>query len=177
MAIGASIYKININLSNLNSHYYEDFKLTVAKHPSESESRMMFRLMAFLYCAHKNLAFTKGLSTTDEPELWLKDLTGDILHWIELGVPDEKRVKQALGKSRKVSVFTIHPNTAKEWSQKIRRVITTDKLSIYHLSVLENGPIDSFTKRTMNLSCMIEDDMMYLSDDNKRIGVLVEKDL
>lgn len=97
MAIGASIYKVDLNFSDFNTHNYQDFNLTMAKHPSENEARLMNRLVAFCSCAHEDLEFTKGLSTQEEPELWQKDLTGDILHWIELGQPDEKRINRQLG--------------------------------------------------------------------------------
>lgn len=175
MAIGASIYKVNLNLSNFNTHYYQDFNLTMAKHPSESEARMMNRLCAFCFSAHEDLEFTKGLSTQDEPELWQKDLTGDILHWIELGQPDEKRIKQAAGKSRKVSIFTTNESTSLEWEMKIQNKIPKDKVTINHLVIVENGPIDKFVERTMRLSCTIEDDVMYLGNDNERIGIRCQR--
>jgi len=169
MAIGASIYKADLTLSNFNTHYYQDFNLTIAKHPSENEARLMNRLAAFCYCAHENLTFTKGLSTQDEPELWQKDLTGDILHWIELGMPDEKRIKQALGKSKKVSVFTTHTNTYEDWFKKIK--IKSDKLFLYYIEVIDNGPIERIAQRNMKLSCTIEDQLMHIGDDDQRIGI------
>ncbi len=169
MAIGASIYKVDLNLSNFNTHYYHDFDLVMAKHPSENEARLMNRLAAFCYCAHEDLAFTKGLSTPEEPELWQKNLTGDILHWIELGQPDEKRIKQALGKSKKVSIFTTHPNTYLDWFNKLKT--KSDKLFIYFLEVLENGPIDKFVEKNMKLSCTFEDQMMYIGNEEERIAI------
>jgi uncharacterized protein YaeQ len=172
MAIGASIYKVNVNLSNLNTHYYEDFDLTLAKHPSENESRMMFRLVAFLFCAHKDLEFTRGLSSTDEPELWQRDYTGDIIQWIELGLPDSKRLKQACGKSKNVKVFTYHQNKSEEWYKKIKDdFISNNKLDIYHLNIVENGPLEKITQKSMKLSCLIEEQLMYLGDDNQRVGI------
>ncbi|MFT5518866.1 MAG: hypothetical protein ACI9RI_001135, partial [Oceanospirillaceae bacterium] len=100
MAIGATIYKANLNLSNLNSHHYADYSLTIAKHPSENEYRLMCRLIAFLHAAHEDLELTKGISSAEEPDLWQRDLTGNIVHWIELGMPDEKRIRQASGKAQ-----------------------------------------------------------------------------
>jgi uncharacterized protein YaeQ len=176
MALGASIYKINLNLSNFSTHYYEDYNLTLAKHPSENEARMMYRLLAFLYCAHEDLKFSKGLSNTDEPELWQKDYSGDIIHWIELGFPDEKRIRQACGKSQKVTIFTYQPSKAKEWYEKIKgKLIYNTKLSIFHFNIVENGPIDKFMENSMRLSCTIEDNIMYLGNDSERIGIEVTK--
>jgi uncharacterized protein YaeQ len=176
MAKGATIYKVNVSLSNFNTHYYQDFNLTLAKHPSENETRMMFRLLAYLYCANEKLEFTKGLSEQDEPEIWLKDFSGDILHWIELGQVEEKRIKQATSRSQKVTIFTYHQNKALEWFEKIQgKVCTNDKLEIFHLNIFENGPIEKITEKTMRLSCTIDDNHMYLGNDIERIGIEVVK--
>ncbi|PIP96025.1 MAG: hypothetical protein COW00_06995 [Bdellovibrio sp. CG12_big_fil_rev_8_21_14_0_65_39_13] len=176
MALGASIYKVNLNLSNLNTHQYGDFNLTMAKHPSENESRMMFRLLAFAYCADEKLEFTKGLSDVDEPELWMKSYGGDILQWIELGLPEAKRIKQALGKSLNVKIFAYHPNKTQEWFDKIKEPFeNNEKLEVYAFNVEENGPLDVLVSKTMNLNCLIQDGMMYLSNDSDRVGVSIRK--
>lgn len=95
MALSATIYKATIELSDLNRHFYHQFQLTLAKHPSENDSRFMFRLVAFLFSAHEDLKFTKGLSTTEEPEIWQHGPSGEIIQWIEMGLPEPKRLKQA----------------------------------------------------------------------------------
>tara|TARA_R110002072_G_scaffold534_6_gene4006 strand:- start:179115 stop:179657 length:543 start_codon:yes stop_codon:yes gene_type:complete len=178
MALGSTIYKVDINLSNFNTHYYQDFNLTMAKHPSEDEARMMYRLLAFLYCAHEDLKFTRGLSTTEEPELWQKDYTGQIIQWIDMGLPDLKRIRQACGKSQSVKVFTYHQNKAQEWYQKNKSDFEKNKkLEVYHFNVNENGPIDKFVKKSMVLSCIIEESHMYLSNDNERIGIEILSEL
>lgn len=176
MALGAAIYKANINLSNLNTHYYDDFSLTLARHPSENESRLMFRLAVFLFCAHEKLEFTKGISTTEEPDIWQKDYSGDIIQWIELGQPDLKRLKQSCGKAKSVKVFTYNPNTASEWFQKIKDSISSlDHLEIYHLSMPDKDSLEELISKTMNLSCLIEEQSLYLSNDQKRIQLSVVK--
>lgn len=166
MAIGASIYRLNVNLSNLNSNYYEDFSMTIAKHPSESELRMMFRIVAYLYSRHSELKFTKGLSTAEEPEIWQKDIQGEILNWIELGLPDEKRIKQACGKSKQVSVFTYHPNKSLDWFEKIKnKIVGNNKLVVIHLSMNSDIHIEELAQKNMHLSCVIEDGIITLSSD------------
>jgi uncharacterized protein YaeQ len=171
MALGASIYKVQVSLSNLNSHLYEDFSLTMAKHPSENEERMMYRLLAFLLCADPALEFTKGLSTTEEPELWVRDYSGDIVHWIELGMPELKRLRQACGKSQRVSVFTYQNiERVSEWFSKIKSECDSlKKLEIYQLNIIENGSLEALVERTMKLSCLIQDDQIDLSSDKARI--------
>jgi len=174
MAISATIYKVNLNISNFNTHYYEDFNLTMAMHPSENESRMMYRLLAFIYSAHEKLELTKGLSDSDMPEIWQKDYTGDIVHWIDLGQPDEKRIRQACGKSQNVSIFTYHERKGQDWFDKIKgQLINNSKLKIYHLKIIENGPIEKMVEKSMRLSCTIEDNIMHLGNDHERVGIEV----
>jgi uncharacterized protein YaeQ len=175
MALSSTIYKVDISLSNLNTHYYVDLDLTMAKHPSENESRMMYRLLAFLYCAHPDLKFTKGLSATEEPELWQKDYSGQIIQWIEMGLPESKRIRQAKGKSQSVKIFTYHQNKSLEWYKKnISDIKKDSNLDVYQFNLNENGPIDKFVKKSMKLSCIIEDEQIFLSDDNERIGIQVQ---
>lgn len=154
----------------MNSHLYEDFQLTIPMHPSENEERMMWRLVCFCLSAHPELQMTKGLSTQDEPELWQKDLTGEILHWIEMGLPEEKRIRQALGKSQKVTVFTTHPNKSREWGEKVAPKIQSEKFHAYHLKT--DGEITSLCKRGMNLSCTIQDEILTLSDENHQVEIV-----
>lgn len=172
MALGSSIYKLDISLSNLDTHYYEDFNLTIARHPSETEARMMYRVLAFLYCAHEDLEFTKGLGEVDEPTIWQKNSMGEILLWIDLGMPDVKRIRQSLGKSHHVKVFTYQEERAFEWFDKLKGSVSdNDKLEILHFKITQNGPIDKFVTRTMKLSCIIEEGKIQFSDDNERIAV------
>ena len=176
MAKGTTIYKADISLSNLNTHYYESLNLTFAKHPSENQSRMMYRLLAFLYCAHPDLCSSKGLSSTDEPELWQKDYSGEIIQWIDMGLSDLKRIRQACSKSHSVKVFTYHQTKSHDWYQKNRSDFEKiKKLEVYHLNLNENGPIDQLVTKSMKLSCIIEEQQMYLSDDSERIGIEVKR--
>lgn len=172
MAIGATIYKLNLILSNLNTHQYEDYQLTMPMHPSENEERLMWRLICFCLSANQDLQFTKGLSTQDEPELWQKDLTGEIIHWIEMGLPDEKRIRQALGKAQKVTVFTTHPNKSNEWHEKVAQKIQSEKFQAYHLSAKED--LRNLCQRTMNLTCTIQDEIVTLADENNAIDITVK---
>ena len=95
MALTATIYKAELTVSDMDRDYYATHNLTVALHPSETESRMMLRLLAFALNAHEDLTFTRGLSSTDEPDLWQRNPDDTLAHWIELGMPDEKRLRKA----------------------------------------------------------------------------------
>jgi uncharacterized protein YaeQ len=104
MALRATIHKADLHVADSDRHYYGSHSLTIAKHPSETEQRMMIRIIAFALQAHEDLIFTKGLSDTDEPDLWIKDLTDAIKLWIEIGQPDERRILKACGRADQVVV-------------------------------------------------------------------------
>lgn len=170
MALGASIYKAAVNVSNLNTHFYDNTSLTLAKHPSESELRMMYRLCAFLYSSNFDLSFTKGLSSTDEPEMWQLSASGEIIEWIELGLPDIKRVRQACGKSNRVTIFTYHKNKTEDWFKKLEKdFLQLDKLSIVQILVDDENLLEELCQKNMTIDCMIEDSTMYLSSDESRV--------
>lgn len=97
MASNATIFKAAIHIADMDRQYYQDHALTLARHPSETDERMMVRLLAFALHAHESLSFGRGVSAEEEPALWLKDLTGAIDLWIEVGQPDEKIVRRACG--------------------------------------------------------------------------------
>jgi uncharacterized protein YaeQ len=176
MALSSSVHKVNIYISNMDTNFYQEFDFTMAMHPSENQTRMMYRLIAFAHSAHEDLTFTKGLGDIEEPELWQRSLTGEILHWIELGLPDEKRIKQAAGKSRKVSIYTYHKNKALEWMPKIlTKFCDNDKVNIYNLEKIDDEELDSLVEKSMSLTCTIEDNTLYIGNDNKRIGISLIK--
>jgi uncharacterized protein YaeQ len=176
MAIGASIYKVDVNVANLNTHYYEDHSLTIAKHPSENVTRLMIRLVSFLANAHGALEFTKGLSTSEEPDIWQRDYSGEIIQWIELGQPELKRVRQSCGKSQKVRIYTYHENKSNEWFLKNKESFNTlNKLEITHLKVRSEESLEDLVERNMKLNCMIEENTLYLSNDNKRVEIELMK--
>ena len=178
MAIGATIYKANLNLSNLNTHHYADYSLTVAKHPSENELRLMCRLIAFSHAAHEDLELTKGISSADEPDLWQRDLTGHIVHWIELGLPEEKRIRQASGKAEQVSIYTYHDNKADIWLEKNRSHLSANKkVKVFHINVEGDTSLEQLLVKTMNLSCIIEEDQLHLSDADHHLTVQITQSL
>src|SRR4051794_5320453 len=102
MALKSTIYKADLQIADMDRHYYQDHSLTLARHPSETDERLMVRLLAFVRHANESLIFAKGLSDVDEPDLWQKDLTGAIELWIDVGQPDERRMLKACGRASQV---------------------------------------------------------------------------
>jgi len=104
MAIGSTINKVSLNVADMDRHYYGQHELTLAVHPSETDQRFIVRVIAFALNAHEELVFTKGLGADDEPEIWQKSLSGEIELWMDFGQVDEKRIRRACGRSKRVIV-------------------------------------------------------------------------
>lgn len=174
MATKATIYKALLNIANMDTNYYNEHNLTLALHPSETELRLMARVIAFILNANDDLAFCKGISEDDEPDLWEKDLDGSIKLWIDLGQPDEKRIKKACGRSNRVIIYTYQENMAEPWFKQIQNNINRFKnLSIIHLNIEES--IENFAKRSMVLQCNISDEELTLINDNEDLIITNKK--
>jgi len=173
MAANATICKASINIANMDTNYYDDFSLTLAQHPSENDFRLMVRLIAFILNANEDLVFCKGIAQDDEPDLWKKGLSGDIELWIDLGQPDEKRIKKACGRSDKVIIYTYQDGAASSWFKQNEKILKRFKnLSIIFLNI--DGDIEELVKRTMNLQCNTCDGELMILDEESNVSVTQE---
>ena len=173
MALGATIYKASLSIADMDRHYYNDFDLTIAKHPSETDLRMMIRVMAFVLHADEMLTFTKGLSSDDEPEIWQKNYGGDIELWIDIGQPDEKRIRKACGRSKEVVIYTYNKNAADAWwRQNESKLKRFNNLRVIHLNI--EGDPEGLVERSMQLQANIQDGELMLIHDEQSITVMRE---
>lgn len=171
MAAKATISKVNLNIANMDTHYYAEHSLTLAQHPSENDTRLMVRLLAFILNANEDLVFCKGISQDDEPDLWQKNLSGDIDLWIDLGQPDEKRIKKACGRSKKVIIYTYQEGMATSWLAQNKKLLNRFKnLSIIYLKM--DSPIEEVCSHSMTLQANITDGELSLMNDEKSIIIL-----
>ncbi len=176
MALKATICKITIAVSDMNRHYYDTTQLTLAQHPSETTERLMARLVAWTLNANPNLEFTKGLSTADEPDLWERTPSGEITHWIELGQPDEKRLKKALSLADHVSVYGYHGRTSDQWWKAISTVVKKmNRISVININHDAISQLTDMYQRTMTINAAIQEDMIWISDDSHSIEVSTER--
>lgn len=171
MAQKATIYKVELSVSDMDRHYYETHKLTVAKHPSETDERMMVRLMAFALSAHEHLEMTKGLSTDDEPDIWQKSLSGELELWIALGLPSEKIVRQSCAKAKEVIIYA-YGSTAEMWWDKIKNSTTRfDNLQVINLNEETTTALADLASRSMKLQVNIQDGEVMISADDSIVYV------
>ncbi len=170
MAANATIHKAVLNIANMDTHYYHEHNVTLAKHPSENELRLMVRVVAFVLNANENLVFCKGISQDDEPDIWEKALDGDIKLWIDLGQPDEKRIKKACGRSDKVIIYTYQDGMASAWFKQMDKVLKRFKnLSVVFLNI--DGDIEALAQRSMALQCNMSDGELTLINDDESVTI------
>lgn len=170
MALSATIFKAQLNISDLRRHHYQDYALTLALHPSETEERMMIRLLCFCLYASDTLEFSRGLSNDDEPDLWQKSLSDEIELWLELGQPDEKRVRKASGRSQQVVIAGFQPRPFSIWwQQNENKLQRFTNVSVLQFSGCDN--IDQWAQRNMNLQVTIEEGSIWLSDDSNSLEI------
>ena len=172
MAIGATVYKVSLTIADMDRQYYQVHELTVAMHPSENNHRFMVRIIAFALNADEQLLFTKGLGADDEPEVWQKSLAGDIELWIDFGQIDEKRIRRACGRAKKVSVYTYQRRKAMLWwEQHKMKFVRHENLKVFHI---EADGAEVLVKRNMQLQCNIDDGSIFISDENHSLAVTVQ---
>lgn len=175
MALKATIYKAELTISDMDRGYYHTHQLTIAQHPSETLERMMVRIAVFSLWADEHLEFTKGLSTDEEPDLWAKNYNGDIDLWVELGNPDEKRLRKACGRAGAVKVYGYHGHAFDIWwQQNEQRCRQLSGLSVYRLSEEVTAQLEAMVTRTMRLQATIQDGTLWLSDENTNLEITPE---
>ncbi|MCB5196992.1 YaeQ family protein [Deefgea salmonis] len=173
MAIKSTVFKAELNITDMDRGYYQSHALTIARHPSETDERMMLRLVAFARHASESLELTRGLSADDEPDVWQKDLTGAIETWIELGLPDEKRIKKGCGRANEVWIYAYGGRVVDIWWDGIKNALTRfEHLNVLSIPSDTLAELTQMTARTMQLQCTIQDGQLWMSDANH--NVLVE---
>jgi uncharacterized protein YaeQ len=178
MALNATIYKAALQIADMDRHYYHDHALTLARHPSETDERLMVRIVAFARHANERLAFAQGRlgaglkSEPDEPDLWQKDLTGAIELWIEVGLPDERTVRQACNRAKHVIVYAYGGRKADLWWEESRAGLERAKnMTVINLSPETTRALAALAQRDLNLHCTIQDGQMWMGEGEERVEI------
>jgi len=174
MASNSTIFKAALQIADVDRHYYQDHALTLARHPSETDERMMVRLLAFALHAHDALSFGRGLSTEDEPDLWQKDLTGVIELWIEVGQRDEKSIRQACGRAKQACLYTYGGRGADQWWKDNRATLERlPNLTVMNVPLDGSRALVTLAQRTMELQCTIQDGQVLMGDGKNAVHIEV----
>lgn len=167
MALKATVFKADLQISDLDRNYYTNHNLTLARHPSETDERLMVRLFAFALHADQHLEFTRGLSANEEPDLWQKSATGEIDLWVDIGLPDATRIRKACHRARQVVIYCYGERSVGPWWQQVAGGLARfDNLTIRQLPPASTAALITLTARTMRLQCNIQDDIAWFGNDS-----------
>lgn len=173
MAAGSTIYKAQLSIADMDRNYYETHEITIAQHPSETDERLMIRLVAFALNASDRMVITKGIGGDDEPELWEKDYSGDVVLWIDLGQMDEKRLRKACGRAENVIVYTYNFKSATAWWKQYSATFARFKnLRVIHLHAED---IEKLCERSMRLQCNVSDGELSFHSDRGDVTITQEQ--
>ena len=179
MASNATIFKATLQISDMDRQYYQDHAVTLARHPSETDERMMVRLLAFALHAHEALSFGRGVSAEEEPALWVKDLTGAIDIWVEVGQPNEKSIRQACVRAKQVYVYTYGGRGADQWWEKnLVTLERLDNLTVMNLPLEGSRALAQLTRPSMQLQCTIQERHIWMTEKETtaHIELMIVKD-
>jgi uncharacterized protein YaeQ len=176
MALKATIFKANLQIADIDRGVYRDHATTLARHPSETDEHLMLRLLALALHlpadpAAGDLEFAKGLWDPDEPELWRRDLTGQILEWIEIGQPDERRLLKAAGRAARVSVYAFSPSSAIWWRGVAGRIARARNVAVWQIAAEQSQALAQLAQRTMQLQCNVQDGLVWIGDGEHSVEI------
>lgn len=172
MALKATIFKAELAVADVDRGVYGDYSLTLARHPSETDERMMVRLVAFALHADERLEFGRGLSAEDEPDLVRRDLTGGIVEWIDVGLPDEREVRKACGRAREVCVYPYGGRACALWWERAGTALARQPtLTVREFPQEATAALAALAARTMSLQVTIQDGHVLVSGEDRVIEV------
>ena len=180
MAQKATVFKAMLQIADIDRGLYADHQLTLARHPSETDERMMIRLLAFALRVPTDsrdggLEFAKGMWDPDEPELWQKDLTGRIVQWIEIGQPEERRLAKASGRADRVSVFAFGTSATAWWAGLGSRIARASNIEAWRIPPEQSRELAGLAARGMQLQLNRQDGVVWVSDGERSVQIAPER--
>lgn len=176
MALKAIIYKAQLQLSDIDRNVYADHEITIARHPSETDERMLVRLLVYALNAPTEsgdsiFESAKDMWNADEPALWEKDLTGQLQHWIEVGQPDDRRIMQASSRADRVSVYSFASSTGQWWSGLADKLTRARNLTIWQIPAAQSQSLAGLADRTMRLDITVQDGTIWVGNGQQSVEI------
>ncbi len=172
MAMKPTIFRAKIQVADMDRSFYDDLSLTIAQHPSETDERTMVRLLAFVLNAAEGLVITEGISAEDEPDIWRKNPAGEIEAWIDVGLPDEKRIKKACNRAKQVCIYAYGGRTVQTWWQPIAENLSRHQnLRVIVLPQQATKLLGEMAAKTMVLNCTVQDGQIWIGDPKNNVVI------
>lgn len=176
MALKSTVYKAQLQIADMDRSLYADHSLTLARHPSETDERLMVRILAFALSVpmddtHGALEFAAGLSDTDEPDLWQKDLTGQLLQWIEVGQPDDRRMAKACSRAERVRIWAYSSSVPIWWQGIADKVARLQALEVWHIPAEASRELASLAERSMQLQVTVQEGQIWIGNGQTSVAI------
>jgi len=169
MAQPSTIYRVGIQLSDIDRGLYETLQITVARHPSETEERLLARILAYALYYEPELAFTKGVGAGDEPDLWSKGPDGRVRCWIEVGLPDAERLVKASRHSEQVVLCAFGSSLPVWEKQHLPKLAGISNLTVISLDPAFLGSLSKRLQRSISWSLTVTEGSLYLAIDGETL--------
>jgi uncharacterized protein YaeQ len=180
VALKSTVFKAQLAIADIDRGYYADHALTIARHPSETDERMMVRLAAFALNAHTlqtvcngdgTLLFGAGLSTPEDPDIVLRDFGGRTRLWVEVGQPEERPIAKACGQADAVAVY-VYSSAAEIWWRGIQgKLSRLARLSVWRIPAAQSQALEALAQRSMQLQATIQEGHLMLGDARSSVDV------
>lgn len=180
MALKSTIFKAALQIADMDRSVYTNHALTLARHPSETDERLMMRLLAFALCVPGDdlqgpLAAAGGLSDADEPDLWQKSLSGELLQWVEVGQPDDRRLAKACGRAQRVSIYAYSSAAAIWWSGLANKVSRLSNLEVWQLPAEQSQALAGMAERSMQLQVTVQDGLVWFGNGRSSVELTPQR--
>jgi len=174
MALKSTVYKAAVQVADMDRNVYATHALTLALHPSETEERLMVRVLVHALLADTSegadaLQAARGLSDVDEPDLWQHDLSGRLLRWVEIGQPDDRRLAKACGRADRVSVYAYAGSVPVWWATLRGKVARLSNLAVWQLPAAQSQALAGLAQRSMQLQVTVQDGLVWVADGTRSV--------
>jgi uncharacterized protein YaeQ len=176
MAIKATVYKASLQIADMDRGIYADHTLTLARQPSETDERLMVRVLAFALNVPVNdhdgaLQVARGATDAEEPDLWQVSLAGEVRHWIELGQPDERRLIKACGRARRVTLYTYSHAASIWWAGVAPKLARLSNLAVWQLPAEQSQALARLAARSMTLQVTVQEGQVWVGDADTSVEI------
>lgn len=176
MALKATIHKAQLNIADMDRNVYGEHQLTIARHPSETDERMLMRVLAFALNVpadddRGNLELAKSLWDPDEPDLWQRDLTGDVVQWIEMGQPDDRRLMKAASRAEQVTVYSYASSTPVWWAGLQGKLTRAPKVAVWQIDAAQSQALAALVARTVQWQITVQDGTVWVNDGTHNVEI------
>jgi uncharacterized protein YaeQ len=176
MALKATIHKAQLNIADMDRQVYGEHQLTIARHPSETDERMLMRVLAFALHVPADdhggaLELAKSLWDPDEPDLWQRSLTGEVLQWIEVGQPDDRRLMKASSRAERVHVYSFAVSTPVWWAALQGKLTRAPKVAVWQVEAEQSQALAALVARTLQWQVTVQDGTVWVNDGTRSVEI------